>query len=219
MLPNSQSLKGVQLPTIALLFALCPMLHAQAVDTTALLQNNLDIKRLEAEASLAQTEADQSSFLYRLLPHVSVTAHVGQHSILFVDPTSPWSIPSDAYSAALTFDIDKILNPIPHRQAVLRATMARIQLEKTKSEILEQAFTIRTQIALTDSLIAVFRSKLEFKKKLVELNELKYESNKSGFEDLARAKLDLSDTELEILTQAQKREDLRAKLSALGVQP
>ena len=202
-----------------LLFALSPMLHAQAVDTTALLQNNLDIKRLEAEASLAQTEDDQSSFLYRLLPHVSVTAHVGQHSILFVDPTSPWSIPSDAYSAALTFDIDKILNPIPHRQAVLRATMARIQLEKTKFEILEQAFTTRTQIALTDSLIAVLRSKLEFKKKLVELNELKYESNKSGFEDLARAKLDLSDTELEILTQAQKREDLRAKLSALGVQP
>jgi outer membrane protein TolC len=183
------------------------------------MQNNLELKRLEAEARLAQTDADQTSFWYRLLPRVSVTAHVGQHSILFVDPTHPWSIPSDAVSAAFTLDIDKILNPTPHQQAVIKATIARIQIDSRKSEILQQAFAIKMQLTVTDSLIAVLGLKRDYKQKLVELNELRYESNKSGFEDLARARLDLTDAELEILTQTLKREDLRAKLTALEDQP
>lgn len=202
-----------------LIFALNASAPAQTIDTTALLQHNLELKRLDAEAQLAETEVTQTSFLYRLIPSVSVTAHVGQHSILFVDPAHPWSIPSDALSAALTFDFDKILNPIPHQQAMLRAVMSRVQIDRTRSDILHQALATKKQIVLVDSLIAVLRSKLAFKEKLVELNELKYESNKSGFEDLARAKLDLSETQLEILTQMQKVEDLRARLSALGVQP
>lgn len=220
------SCKAVGLPNLTLLSALCTLLlapcstlPAQSVDTTALLRNNFDLRRLEAEAQLAETEVTQTSFLYRLIPRVSVTAHVGQHSILFVDPTHPWSIPSDALSAALTFDFDKILNPIPHQQAMLRAVMSRVQIDRTRSDILHQALATKMQIVLVDSLIAVLRSKLAFKEKLVELNELKYESNKSGFEDLARAKLDLSDTQLELLAQIQKREDLREKLAALGVQP
>lgn len=195
------------------------MLFAQPIDTTALLRNNFDLRRLEAEAELAQTEVTQTSFLYRLIPRVSVTAHVGQHSVLFIDPSHPWSIPSDALSAALTLDIDKILNPIPHQQALLKSSMARVQLDKTKSEILREASATKMQIVLVDSLIVVLRSELAFKEKLVELNELKYESNKSGFEDLARAKLDLSDAQLELLAQIQKQEDLREKLAALGVQP
>ena len=195
------------------------MLFSQTVDTTALLRNNLELKRLEAEVRLLQMDVTQTSLLYRLLPRVFFTARVGQSLVLFIDPTHPWSIPSDALSAAFTFDIDKILNPIPHEQATIRATMARIQLQSKKSEIIQQISAIKVQLVLIDSLIVVLRAKRDYKQKLVELNELKYESNKSGFEDLARARLDLADTELEILTQTERREDLRAKLSALGVLP
>ena len=207
------------LPTVAALVALWSPLCAQSIDTTALLQNNFELKRLEAEARLAESEADQTSFWYRLLPRVSVTAHVGQRSILFVDPTNPWSIPSDAMSAAFTFDIDKILNSIPHEQALIRADMARVQLEKRRSEIIQEISVTRAQLVIIDSLIVVLGMKRDYRQKLVELNEVKYESNKSGFENLARARLDLADIEVEMLTQAQRREDLRAKLSALGAQP
>jgi len=210
---------GNPLRTIALLFALCTVAYAQSIDTIALLQNNFELKRLEAEARLAESEADQTSFWYRLLPRVSVTAHVGQRSILFVDPTNPWSIPSDAMSAAFTFDIDKILNSIPHEQALIRADMARTQLEKRKSEIIQEISLTKAQLVIIDSLVVVLGMKRDYRQKLVELNEVKYESNKSGFEDLARARLDLADIEVEMLTQAQRREDLRAKLSALGAQP
>ena len=211
--------EGVILSTVALLVALWSPLHAQSIDTTVLLQKNFELLRLNAEAQLAETEAEQNSFWYRLLPRVSVTAHVGQRSILFIDPTHPWSIPSDAMSAAFTFDIDKILNSIPHEQALIRADMAKIQLQKRKDEIIQEISADRMQLAIIDSLIAVLGTKRDYRQKLVELNKLKYESNKSGFEDLARARLDLSDTEIEILTQTQKREDLRAKLSSLGVSP
>ena len=122
-------------------------------------------------------------------------------------------------SAAFTFDIDKILNSIPHEQALIRADMAKIQLQKRKDEIIQEISAGRMQLAITDSLIVVLSMKRDYRQKLVELNELKYESNKSGFEDLGRARLDLSDTEIEILTQTQRREDLRAKLSSLGVTP
>lgn len=212
------SWKAVPLLTMTLLYVHCPMLFAQ-IDTTLLLQHNFELKRLEAEACLAEIEAEQTSFWYRLLPRVSVTGHVGQHSIIFIDPTNPWSIPSDAVSAAFTFDIDRIFNSLPHDQAMIKATIARDQLESRKSEILQQVSAMRMQLVIVDSLIAVLKTKRDFKQKLVELNELRYESNKSGFEDLARAQLDLADTRLEILVQTQKREDLRAKLSALGVQP
>lgn len=210
--------KRVPLLTMTLLHALCPMLHAQ-VDTTALLQHNFELKRLEAEARLAEIDADQTSFWYRLLPRLSVTGHIGQHSIIFIDPTNPWSIPTDAVGAAFTFDIDRIFNSLQHDQAKIKATIARNQLESRKSEILQQVSAIKMQFVIIDSLIVVLSMKREYRQKLVELNELKYESNKSGFEDLARAQLDLADTRLEILAQTQKREDLRAKLSALGVQP
>jgi outer membrane protein TolC len=204
---------------LVLLCVPCSVLFAQTVDTTALLHNNFELRRLEAEARLAETEVDQTSFWYRLLPRVSVTAHVGQRSILFVDPTHPWSIPSDAMSAAFTFDIDKIVNSIPHKQALTRAKMTKIQLEKRKSEIIQELSVTKAQLVIIDSLIVVLGMKRDYKQKLVELNELRYESNKSGFEDLAKARLDLADTEIEVLTQVQRREDLRAKLSALGVQP
>ena len=67
-------------------------LTSAAIDSAV--ANSLEIKLLELDADLADIEVTQTNFLHTLIPRVSVSARVGQSSVLFLDPTHPWSFPS-----------------------------------------------------------------------------------------------------------------------------
>lgn len=228
--PISRIVLGQPLGVMGLLYVLSPMLAiAQSQQTSppfggsctpdiaidSALTNSLELRLLKLNADLADIEVKQTGFLHTLIPRVSVSARFGQRSILFLDPTHPWSFPSDAFSAVISLDLDRIINPIPHQQALIKADQSRILVQKRKSELRQELITLRTQIEIMDSLIASLEMKREYKKKLVKSAEVKYQSAKISFEELVRAKLDLADTEYEISTQKTRLSDLDLRLSTL----
>ena len=188
-------------------------LTSAAIDTAV--AGSLEIKLLELDADLADIEVTQTNVLHTLIPRVSVSARVGQSSVLFLDPTHPWSFPSDAVSAVVSLDIDKILNSVPHQQAIVKAQQSRVMLRKRRIELRQEIFTLATQAAIIDSLISSLELKRQYRVKLVEAAELKYNAARISFEELVRAKVDLSDTEFEIATQKMRLADLQSRLSAL----
>ncbi len=177
--------------------------------------SSLEIKLLELNADLADIEVTQTNFLHTLIPRVSVSARVGQSSVLFLDPTHPWSFPSDAVSAVVSLDIDRILNSVPHQQALVKAQQSKVILQKRSAELRQEVLSLVTQAAIVDSMISSLQLKREYRTKLLEADELKYNAAKISFEMLVRAKLDLTDTYLEISTQKMKRADLQSRLSTL----
>ena len=188
-------------------------LTSAAIDSAV--ASSLEIKLLELNADLADIEVAQTNFLHTLIPRVSVSARVGQSSVLFLDPTHPWSFPSDAVSAVFSLDLDRIVNTVPHQQAVVRAEQSKIILRKRSAELRQEVLSLVTQAAIVDSMISSLQLKREYHTKLLEAAELKYNAAKISFEMLVRAKLDLADTYLEISTQKMKRSDLQARLSTL----
>lgn len=204
----------------ALLLVLSPSLSfAQSQLTSSAIDsavaNSLEIKLLELSADLANIEVSQTNFLHTLIPRVSVSARVGQSSILFLDPAHPWSFPSDAFSAVVSLDLDRILNSVPHQQAIVRAEQSRVVLRKRSAELRQEILSLMTQAAIIDSMISSLQLKSQYRTKLVEAAELKYNAAKISFEELVRAKLDLADTYLEISTQKMKRSSLQYRLSLL----
>ena len=186
---------------------------SSAIDSAV--ECSLEIKLLELNADLADIEVTQTNFLHTLIPRVSVSARVGQSSVLFLDPTHPWSFPSDAFSAVVSLDLDRILNTVPHQQAIVRAEQSRVILRKRSAELRQEILSLMTQAAIIDSMISSLQLKREYRTKLLEAAELKYNAAKISFEEFVRAKLDLADTYLEISTQVLKRSSLQSRLSAL----
>ena len=203
---------GSVLALPALAFAQLQLTSA-AIDSAV--ARSLEIKLLELNADLADIEVTQTNFLHTLIPRVSVSARVGQSSVLFLDPSRPWSFPSDAFSAVVSLDLDRILNTVPHQQAIVRADQSRVILRKRNAELKQELLSLMTQIAIIDSMISSLQLKREYRAKLLEAAELKYNAAKISFEEFVRAKLDLADTYLEISTQMMKRSDLQSRLSAL----
>ena len=188
-------------------------LTSAAIDSAV--TGSLEIKLLELDADLADIEVTQTNFLHTLIPRVSVSARIGQRSVLFLDPTHPWSFPSDAFSAVISLDLDRILNSVPHQQAAVRAEQSKVILRKRSVELRQEMLSLITQVAIIDSMISSLQLKCQYRTKLLEAAELKYNAAKISFEELVRAKLDLADTYLEISTQKMKRADLQSRLSAL----
>ena len=204
----------------ALLLVLSPVLAfaqsqliSSAIDSAV--ECSLEIKLLELNADLADIEVTQTNFLHTLIPRVSVSARVGQSSVLFLDPTHPWSFPSDAFSAVVSLDLDRIVNTIPHQQAMIRAEQSRVILRKRSAELRQEILSLMTQAAIIDSMISSLQLKREYRTKLLEAAELKYNAAKISFEEFVRVKLDLADTYIEISTQKLKQSDLQSRLSAL----
>ncbi len=204
----------------ALLLVLSPMLaFAQsqlppsAIDSALI--NSLEIKLLELNADLADIEVTQTDFLHTLIPRVSVSARIGQSSVLFLDPTHPWSFPSDAFSAVVSLDLDRIVNSVPHQQALVKAEQSRIIVQRRRTELRQELISLSTQIDIMDSLISSLELKQEYARKLIESAEVKYNAAKISFEELVRARLGVADTRLEISTQKMKRSDLQSRLSVL----
>ena len=188
-------------------------LETSAIDSAV--ARSLEIKLLELNADLTEIEITQTNFLHTLIPRVSVSARVGQSSVLFLDPTHPWSCPSDAVSAVVSLDIDRILNSVPHQQAIIRAEQSKVLLRKRAAELRQEILSLMTQAAIIDSMISSLQLKCQYRTKLLEAAELKYNAAKISFEELVRANLDLADTYLEISTQKIKRSDLQSRLSVL----
>ncbi len=177
--------------------------------------HSLEIKLLELDADLADIEVSQTNFLHTLIPRISVSARVGQSSVLFLDPAHPWSFPSDAFSAVISLDLDRFLNTVPHQHAVIRARQSKVTLRKRSAELGQEILSLATQAAILDSMISSLRLKREYRARLLEAAELKYNAARISFEELVRAKLDLADSDLEISTQIMRRSDLQSRLSAL----
>ena len=203
----------------ALLFVLSPMLaFAQsqltlsAIDSA--LTNSFEIKLLELNADLADIEVTQTDFLHMLIPRISLSARIGRSSVLFLDPTHPWSFPSDAFSAVVSLDLDRIINSIPHQQALVKAEQARIIVQRRETQLQQEIVSLGTQLEIIDSLIASLELKREYGEKLVQSAEVKYNAAKTSFEELVRARLGVADTRLEISTQKMKRSELQSRLSA-----
>ncbi len=188
-------------------------LETSAIDSAV--ANSLEIKLLELNSDLADIEVTQTNFFHTLIPRVSVSARVGQSSVLFLDPTHPWSFPSDAVSAVFSLDIDRIFNSVPHQQAIVRAKQSKVLLRKRSAELRQEVLSLMTQVSIIDSLISSLQLKREYRTKLLKAAELKYNAAQISFEMLVRAQLDLADTYLEISTQKMKRSDLQTRLSTL----
>ncbi|MCL5268288.1 MAG: TolC family protein [Bacteroidetes bacterium] len=188
-------------------------LTSAAIDSAV--TSSLEIKLLELNADLADIEVAQTNFLHTLIPRVSVSARVGQSSVLFLDPTHPWSFPSDAFSAVISLDLDRILNSVPHQQAAVRAEQSKVILRKRSVELRQEILSLMTQIAILDSMISSLQLKWQYRTKLLEAAELKYNAAKISFEELVQAKMDVADTYLQISTQKMKRSDLHSRLSTL----
>ncbi|MGC8654485.1 MAG: TolC family protein [Candidatus Kryptoniota bacterium] len=171
-----------------------------------------EIKLLQLQADMAKEEAARTDLLHSLIPHIAISVRIGQRSLLFIDPTSPITYPTDALGAVLSFDIDKIINRIAHKEALIKVKEAKIEIEKRKSELLYEVSLVKSEITLIDSMISQLQRKRIYKQKLVEQYELRFNEAKAEYDQLIRAKLDLAETELEISKLTSRQTELKLRL-------
>ena len=171
-----------------------------------------ELKLLQLQSEMAEQEAKKTDLFHSLIPHVSISIRIGQRSLLFVDPSSPITFPTDALGAVLSFDIDKITNRIPHKEALIKVEEAKLEIEKKRSELIYEISLVKSQISLIDSILFQLEKKRIYKQKLVDQYQLRFDEAKGEYEQLIRAKLDLSETELEISKLQSQQTELKLKL-------
>jgi outer membrane protein TolC len=161
-------------------------------------QDSSRVRELEAEIAIAQLRVEATRFWRRILPSVHFTASLGMRDAIIYDPMTVL-LPRDSYRLTLSIPLHEMLRSEEHDEATIRLrrlreereeacrACARIQDEHDRGETLR-----RDELRL-------MRGELRVLEEILQYHELLYREGKTTFDLLARSRLQVLQTERQIL--------------------
>lgn len=154
-------------------------------------RDSLALCMLDFDIALAEIEERQSSFWFRLIPDVRLSASLGARQQLIPDPSSssPYVLPQDAWRLTLSLSVTEVFNFDKHSSAYLRRCKLEAQRELTgriAQGNLQEALRAEQQLR------SELETKLEQEKLLADLlryTELLYDQGETTFDALTRIRL------------------------------
>ena len=155
--------------------------------------DSLELKMIELDIEAAEEEVNTTSFWWRILPQVRVSASFGMGNLLFLDFSSmtPFVVPKDDYRLTFSLSLNSILDFARHSQAVERWGKLRTEYQRRMLAIARNRESLQLQLNAVLEELQSLTTELSVLRELVRFNELRFEQGKIEYDVLARSKLEV----------------------------
>lgn len=162
-------------------------------------QGSLRVRALTHEIEAAEVRVEATSLWKRALPSIHLSASFGMKDALVYDPATSMLYPRDSYRLTINFPLHELFRSDQHQEAAIRLrrlrdekAMAEKELAAARQEKLERAARAQREIM-------VLTAELHLLREIVRFHEALFQQGKVPFDVLARAKLQVLQTERQIL--------------------
>jgi hypothetical protein len=157
-------------------------------DTVA---DSLQLLLLDHAIALAEIEERRTSFWYRLIPDVRVSANLGVQQLVFIDPSTytPYVLPKDAYRLTLSLSLSEVFNFDKHTTARIQHDRVQVQRQLAHHQFMrnnERRHFERIQRQLD---LETLKERETLINDLVRYTEILFNQGESTFDDLVRVRL------------------------------
>lgn len=166
---------------------------------TASGQDSLRLKELAHDIELAEVRVEATSLWRRILPSIHLSASFGMKDALVYDPATSALYPRDSYRLTISFPLHELFRSEQHQEAAIRLRRLRDEKAMTEKELaaalqqkLDHAAAVRREVT-------VLTVELHLLRDIVAYSELLFQQGKISFDALARARLQVLQTERQIL--------------------
>jgi outer membrane protein TolC len=158
---------------------------------------------------LAETRVSATSLWYRLRPSVNVSASFSLKDALFYDPNSNTLFPRDSYRITVSLPLHELLAMQKHEEALIEKKRLESELVAARRDLARREVERECRLAASEGEMLILRRELPLLEDIVRYDSLLFEQGKIRFDALARAKLQLLQSERMILERTYQLEILR----------
>ncbi len=162
-------------------------------------QDSLRVMILSHEIEAAEVRVEATSFWHRAMPSIHLSASFGMKDALVYDPATSMPYPRDSYRLTISFPLHELFRSEQHQEAAIRLrrlrdekNMAEKELGAARQEKLERAVRAQREVM-------VLTAELHLLREIVRFHEALFQQGKVPFDILARARLQVLQTERQIL--------------------
>jgi len=181
--------------------------RSQAVDS-------LELRILQIEIKRAEEKVNETSFWRRLIPQIHMSASLGMHDLMFIDPTSftPYILPRDAYRLTFSLSLNEVLLSPAHTQAIIELERLRTAFSLRSLQANHARYLLVQQQAALQEQLESLKKELTIIEDLLHFNELRFQQGRIEYDALARTKLDILSVRRSILRVHQQQSEMELKL-------
>jgi outer membrane protein TolC len=172
---------------------------AFALHGTLTAQDSARVSVLEHDIALAEVRLEATSFWKRVLPSIHLSASLGMKDALVYDPASSMLLPRDSYRLTFSFPLHELFRTDQHQEAAIRLRRLREEQELARKENAVEHQRKADRIAAVDRENTILAAELHLLREIVRYNELLFQQGKVSFDVLTRARLQVLQTERQIL--------------------
>lgn len=176
--------------------------------------DSLDLQMLELDLEKAEEEVGQTSFWWRVLPQIRVSASYGIGNLLFVDLSSmlPFVVPRDDYRLTLSLSLNDILDFSGHSQAILQRDRLQLEYQRRQLVLARSRCSLQQELCTSSEELRSLSAELSVLRELVHFNELRFEQGKIEYDVLARSKLEVINLQRNIKRLCNQKAQLFLRL-------
>ena len=156
--------------------------------------DSLHLVLLDHTIALAQIEERQTSFWYRMIPDIRVSASLGVQQLAFIDPTTftPYVLPRDAYRLTVSLSISGILNFREHSRAVIQLEQLQVQKAIASRRAQQSSAKADNRAKRLQTELRVLHDEFSLVGELLKYTEILFEQGEIKFDELIRVRLQQS---------------------------
>ncbi|MCX6132609.1 MAG: TolC family protein [Ignavibacteriales bacterium] len=178
--------------------------------------DSLELCILRLDIKKAEEKVNETSFWRRLIPQVHLSASLGMHDLMFIDPTSftPYILPRDAYRLTLSISLNEVFLSPTHVQAIIDLERLKAALSLRTIQNIHVRRLLEQQLAALQEQSESLEKELSIVEELLQFNELRFQQGRIEYDALARTKLELLSLQRSIQRIHQQHSELQLKLSS-----
>ncbi len=166
---------------------------------TAAAQDSLRVRVLSHQIEEAEVRVEATSFWRRMIPTIHLSASFGMKDALVYDPATSMLYPRDSYRLTIGFPLHELFRSEQHQEAVIRLRRLRDEKEMAEQELAKTRQQELHRAAGAQREITILTAELHLLREIVRYNEALFQQGRVPFDVLARAKLQVLQTERQIL--------------------
>jgi outer membrane protein TolC len=166
---------------------------------TATGEDSLRVKELAYDIEAAEVRVEATSLWRRILPSIHLSASFGMKDALVYDPTTSVLYPRDAYRLTISIPLHELFRSEQHQEAAIRLRRLRDEKEMTEKELAAARQRQLDHTAAVRREVTILSAELHLLREIVSYNELLFQQGKIPYDVLARARLQVLQTQRQIL--------------------
>lgn len=162
-------------------------------------QDSLRVRVLSHEIEQAEVRVAATSFWRRAMPTIHLSASFGMKDALIYDSATSMLYPRDSYRLTIGFPLHELFRSEQHQEAAIRLRRLRDEKEMAEKELAKTRQQKLDRAAGAYREITILTAELHLLREIVRYNEALFQQGRVTFDVLARAKLQVLQTERQIL--------------------